>query len=169
MGAPPLASDGSLIYTRPAYFAARHQHSYRTPREMPTPSYSLQALAPVLVVDEVEPCIAFWAGQLAFTTENEVPGPDGRLIFASVKKDGVEIMYQTRASVIAENPAGAAELDGRSIVLFISVPAMADLDAIEQLAMGAPVFKPRFDTFYGTTEIYIREPGGHVVGFAARK
>ena len=136
---------------------------------MTTSSFSLQSLAPVLIVEEVEPCVAFWSERLAFTRENEVPGPDGKLIFASVKKDGVEIMYQTRASVIAENPAGAAELNGRSIALFITVGSLGDLDVIEQRTSDAPVFKPRFDTFYGTTEFYIREPGGNVVGFAATR
>jgi hypothetical protein len=26
--------------------------------------------------------------------------------------------------------------------------------------------KPRHQTFYGSTEIYVREPGGNTVGFA---
>ena len=136
---------------------------------MTIPSYSLLALTPVLIVESVEPSVAFWTDRLGFTKENEVPGPDGKLVFASVKKDGVEIMYQSRASVIAENPAGAAELNGRSVALFITVPAMSDLDTIERQTKGAPVAKPRHDTFYGTTEFYIREPGGNVVGFAAAK
>jgi uncharacterized glyoxalase superfamily protein PhnB len=136
---------------------------------MPTPSYSLQALTPVVIVDAVEPSIAFWTQQLGFTKENEVPGPDGKLIFASVKKDNVEIMYQTTASVVADVPAMREELKGRSVSLFIMVPSVKDLDTIEQHTKGAPVVKPRHDTFYGTTEFYIREPGGNVVGFAAAK
>lgn len=131
--------------------------------------YSLRALAPVLIVDEVEPSISFWRERLGFATENEVPGPDGKLVFASVKKEAVEIMYQSRASVIADNPAGAEELNGRSAALFITVPGVADLDVIERRTQGAAVVKPRHDTFYGTTEFYFREPGGHVVGFAAPK
>jgi uncharacterized glyoxalase superfamily protein PhnB len=136
---------------------------------MSIPHYSLHALTPVLIVDAVEAPVAFWTDRLGFVKENEVPGPDGKLVFASVKKDGVEIMYQTRASVIAENASQAAELNGRSVALFITVPAVADLDAIERQTKGAPVVKPRHDTFYGTTEFYIREPGGNVVGFAAKK
>ncbi len=136
---------------------------------MSTKPYSLGALAPVLIVEAVEPSLKFWTEQLGFTKDNEVPGPDGKLIFASVKKDGVEIMYQTRASVIADNPSGAAELNGRSVALFITVPAIADLDEIARRTKGATVVKPRHDTFYGTTEFYIREPGGNVVGFAAPK
>ena len=135
---------------------------------MPSPNYSLKALTPVLIVDAVEPSIAFWT-QLGFTKENEVPGPDGKLIFASVKKDNVEVMYQTKASVVADVPAMGPELMGRSVSLFITVPSVKDLDAVEQRTKTAPVVKPRHDTFYGSTEFYIREPGGNVVGFAAFK
>jgi len=136
---------------------------------MSTQHYSLKGLAPVLIVDAVEPSLKFWTERLGFAKDNEVPGPDGKLIFASVKKDGVEIMYQTRASVAADNPAMAAELNGRSVSLFITVPTIADLDEIARRSKGAPIVKPRHDTFYGTTEFYIREPGGNVVGFAAPK
>lgn len=132
-------------------------------------SYSLNRLTPVLLVDSVEAGLAFWSDQLGFTKENEVPGPDGKLIFGSAMKDGIEVMYQTKASVIAEDPAAAAELNGRSMVLFITVPSIADLDAIEAAVQGSPVVKARHETFYGATEFYVREPGGHTVGFAAFK
>jgi uncharacterized glyoxalase superfamily protein PhnB len=136
---------------------------------MTASDFALRSLAPVLIVDAVEPSVAFWTDRLGFTKENAVPGPDGALVFASVKKDGVEIMYQTRASVLADDPSAAADVNGRSAALFITVPAMADLDAIEERTSGAPVVKPRHDTFYGSTEFYVREPGGNVVGFAAFK
>jgi len=135
---------------------------------MPVHSFSLTALAPVLIVDAVGPCVDFWTQRMGFTKENEVPGPDGTLQFASVKKDGIEIMYQTRASVIADNPASAPELNGHSTALFITLPSIRDLDAIGQLMKGTTVVKARHDTFYGTTEFYIREPGGNVVGFSTR-
>jgi len=131
--------------------------------------YSLKSLAPVMIVEAVEPSLKFWTEQLGFAKDNEVPGPDRKLIFASAKKDGVEIMYQTRASVIADDPAAAADLNGRSVTLFITVPTIADLDEIARRSKSAPLVKPRHDTFYGTTEFYIREPGGNVVGFAAPK
>ena len=123
----------------------------------------LKQLTPVMIVDRVEPCLAFWVERFGFTASNQVPGEDGALIFASAAKGGIEVMYQTRASVVAENPAAEAELNGRSIVLFIAVD---DFDAAEHALAGAPVVKPRHQTFYGSTEIYVREPGGHTVGFA---
>ena len=128
---------------------------------MPLPA--LKQLTPVLIVEAVEPCIKFWTDRLGFAITNQVPGPDGKLIFASVEKGGIEIMYQTRASVISEQPGSAGELMGHSVALFITV---GDLGPIEKALVGAPVVKPKHETFYGSTEIYVREPGGNTVGFA---
>ncbi len=128
---------------------------------------TLKSLTPVLIVDAVEPCVQFWIETLGFSKPNEVPGDDGKLVFAILQKDGVEIMYQTKASVIAETPEQAGDLGGHSTALFFTVPSIADLDAIEQAVDGAPIVKERHTTFYGSTEFYIREPGGNVVGFAA--
>ena len=127
----------------------------RTPR--------LTQLTPVLVVDAVEPCAAFWVERFGFALENQVPGPDGKLIFASVKRDGVEVMYQTKTSVLADDPKAAKDLEGHSVALFIQVES---LDAVEAAVRGAPLVKARHKTFYGSEEIYVREPGGNTVGFA---
>lgn len=45
---------------------------------------------------------------------------------------------------------------------------MDDIDAIENAVKnaGAEVLVPRRTTFYGSTEIFVREPAGNVVGFA---
>ncbi|HTT68624.1 MAG TPA: VOC family protein [Gemmatimonadales bacterium] len=123
----------------------------------------LKQLTPVLVVDSVEPCLAFWTERFAFTAENQVPGPDGKLIFASAKKGGIEVMYETRKAAVADNVITAKELDGRSCVLFIAVES---LDQVERALAGVPVLKARHKTSYGSLEVYVREPGGHVVGFA---
>lgn len=134
---------------------------------LPTvPVATFRSLAPVMIVDDVAAGLAFWRDRLGFAVENEVPAPDGGLIFGSARRDGVEVMYQSRQSVLAEDPD--AKLDGHSVALFIELGDMASLDAIEHAVQGTPIVKPRHETFYGTTEIYVREPGGNVVGFAAR-
>jgi len=127
--------------------------------KLPTPS----AATVVFIVDAVEPCVSFWVDKLGFAAENQVPGDDGKLVFASVKKGSVEVMYQTRASVIAEDPKAASELNGRSAVLFIVVD---DVDLAERAVAAAPVVKAKHKTFYGSTEIYVKEPGGNTIGFA---
>ena len=128
-----------------------------------SPYPQVSHLAPVLVVEQVEPCVRFWVERFGFVAANQVPSRDGRLAFASVAKAGIEIMYQSRASVATDSPDLAAEFESGSAVLFFTVP---DLDRIEHSVAGAPVVKPRHQTAYGSTEIYIREPGGSLVGFA---
>jgi uncharacterized glyoxalase superfamily protein PhnB len=123
----------------------------------------LKQLTPVLIVDAVEPCVKFWTDRLGFAVTNEVPGPDGKLVFASVQQGAIEIMYQTRASVLDDQPGSAQDLTGHSVALFITVD---NLDQVEKALVGAPLVKPRHQTFYGSVEIYVREPGGNTVGFA---
>jgi uncharacterized glyoxalase superfamily protein PhnB len=123
----------------------------------------LGRLTPVLVVDAVEPCLQFWIERFGLAPESEVPGDDGALVFGIVKRGDVEIMYQTRASVLADRPGESAELTGHSTALFITTE---DLDAVERALEGVPIVQPRHKTFYGSEEIYVREPGGNTVGFA---
>ena len=128
-----------------------------------SPAVHVERLSPVLIVEAVEPCLRFWTERLGFTVENEVPGPDGALVFASVKSGAVEIMYQTRASVLADGAGSADELHGHSTVLFITV---SNLDDVEKATAGVPIVKPRHATFYGSIELYVKEPGGNTIGFA---
>ncbi len=128
-----------------------------------SPALTLKQLTPVLIVEAVEPCIKFWTDRLGFEITNKVPDPDGKLIFASVQRGPIEIMYQTRASVLSEQTGPPGDLMGHSVALFITVD---DLDKVEKSLAGAPVVKARHQTFYGSTEMYVREPGGNTVGFA---
>ena len=101
--------------------AARGSAQESTPTSPPIMPSQFKQLSPVLIVDVVEPCLAFWVDGLGFTLENQVPGPDGTLVFASVKRGSVEVMYQTKASVLADSPTQAADLVGHSTALFITV------------------------------------------------
>ena len=127
---------------------------------------SLQRLTPVLVVESVRDCVPFWIDRLGFEMSNHVPGPDGSLIFAILERGGIEVMYQSRQSVLADGTITRDEIDGHSVALFITVTS---IDDVERRLTGAPIVKPRHDTFYGSTEIYVKEPGGNTVGFAQMK
>lgn len=117
-------------------------------------------LTPILVVETIEPSLAFWEERLGFERTIEVPHGD-RLGFVAVERDGCEVMIQTIASMEDDVPAVVPE-PGDSI-LYLEVE---DLDAIERALEGAEIVIPRRTTFYGAKEIYVREPGGNVVGFA---
>lgn len=120
----------------------------------------LKRITPILLVDEIEPCLAFWDA-LGFDQTSDVTH-DGRLGFVILEKSGLEIMYQTRVRVAADMPA-LADAPGAGTFLFLEV---MDLDATIEAIDGAPVVFPRRKTFYGMEEICVREPGGNVVTFA---
>jgi len=126
-------------------------------------SIRLQRMTPVLIVDSVTDCLPFWIERLGFELTNHVPGPNGTMTFAILERDGIEVMYQSSASVLEDGTMTKGELAGHSVGLFITVYS---LDDIEPRLAGAPVVKPRHHTFYGSTEIYVKEPGGNTVGFA---
>lgn len=85
---------------------------------------AIKKLTPLLVVDAIEPCLPFWE-RLDFANVAQVPHGN-RLGFVILVKDGLEVMYQTRASVQDDVPALAASPMGGTI-LFIEV---SDLDAV---------------------------------------
>lgn len=124
----------------------------------------MRKLSPLLTVDAVEPCIPFWVERLGFAKTVEVP--DGSSLgFAILAKDGVEIMYQSRASVEKDiPPLGQGHSAGfPAMGLFIEV---SDIDAVDRALEGIPHVIPRRRTFYGMEEIVVRDPGGYVVVFA---
>jgi uncharacterized glyoxalase superfamily protein PhnB len=123
---------------------------------------SISKLTPILVVDAIEPCLPFWLERLGFTKTTEVPHEDA-IGFVILQKETVELMYQSRASVAADIPAMAAAIPGGGSVLFLEV---ADINAIEKAIDGVEIVVPRRKTFYGAEEIFVREPGGNIVGFA---
>ena len=123
-------------------------------------SLKLNKLSPVLVVDAIEPCLPFWIDRLGFTKLAEVPEGD-RLGFVILEKDGIEVMYQSRASVRKDIPA-MANVPAGGTNLYIDV---ADVSAIEKAVKGLELVVPRRKTFYGADEIGVREPGGNAVIF----
>ncbi|MEX2180648.1 MAG: hypothetical protein WD771_01275 [Gemmatimonadaceae bacterium] len=123
-------------------------------------AYYLKRISPVLIVERIEPCLAFWDA-LGFDRTAEVPHGD-RLGFVILEKNGVEVMYQTQASVAADLPMLASSPTGGTF-LFLEV---LDLNAVIDAIGDAPVIFPRRKTFYGMEEIGVREPGGNAITFA---
>ena len=126
----------------------------------------MHKITPILVVEEIEPSLALWVDRLGFRKSVEVPDGD-KLAFVVLTRDNLEIMYQTKRSIVEEvDKAGlhpAMNATGAS-VLYVDVP---DLAEIQQKVQGLEILVPYRKTFYGAEELWMREPGGHLVGFAA--
>ncbi len=118
-------------------------------------------LTPVLVVDAIEPVLAFWVDRLGFAKTAEVPH-DNALGFVILERDGIQLMYQTRASVAADVPPLAPPTT-QTNYLFVVVD---DLDAIVSALADVTPVVPRRMTFYGADEYIVREPAGNTVTFA---
>jgi uncharacterized glyoxalase superfamily protein PhnB len=121
-------------------------------------------ITPILFVDAIEPSLEFWVGRLKFEKIAEVPEGD-RLGFVMLKKDDSEIMLQSRESIKKDAGAASQAMLSMTSGLYIEVD---NFTAVLERIQGAEVLVPQRDTFYGMREIYVREPGGQIVGFAAR-
>jgi len=121
-------------------------------------------ITPILLVDEIEPSLKFWVDKLGFEKTVEVPEGD-KLGFVLLQKDGTEVMLQSRESVRKDAGGWAGELLKLGSSLYIEVDDFGD--ALQRV-QGAEVLVPERVTFYGMREIFVREPGRHVVGFASR-
>ena len=123
---------------------------------------AVKKITPVLFAPEIEPCVAFWVDRLGFEKTAEVPD-GGKLGFAMLQKDAVELMYQSYASA-EKDIAAVADLARKGpTFLFIEVD---NLDAIIAATRDATVLVPLRTTFYGATELTVKDPAGHVVTFA---
>ena len=107
----------------------------------------LLKLTPVLMVDAIEPVLPFWVEKLGFVI---------------LERDGIEVMYQTKASV-AEDVAPLSQSPMKGTFLFFQVE---DLDDIERRLAGVGTVVPRRKTFYGADELIVKAPCGNTVTFA---
>jgi hypothetical protein len=120
-------------------------------------------LTDVHIVDEVEPCVAFWTERFGFRKILETPLGD-KVGYAALVRDQVEIHYRSRASLVGEIEGLAAYPLQDSSLITIEMPSVEEV--IPQLA-GIDVIIARRRTFYGNNEVVIRAPGGQIVIFTA--
>lgn len=125
----------------------------------------IRKLTPVLVVESIEPLLELWTA-LGFTKTVEVPHGN-RLGFAILESGNAEVMLQTVDSVRADEPRLLA---GRA---FGPAAVYVEVDDIEAAAAtipdGTEVVAARRTTFYGATEVILRDASGNVITLAQMK
>src|SRR5580693_3011450 len=124
---------------------------------------NVKKITAVLLVEEVEPCVAFWTGRMGFEKTAEVPDDGGKVAFAMLQKGAAEIMYQTYASVEKDNPHPDILARKGPTLLYIEVD---DLAAAMAATASAEVVMPERTTFYGSKEFGVKDPAGHIITFA---
>jgi uncharacterized glyoxalase superfamily protein PhnB len=123
---------------------------------------NVKKITAILFVEQVDPCVQFWVERFGFEKAAEVP--DGnQLAFAMLQKANVELMYQSYAS--ADQDVGAISQAVRKGPTFLYLE-VDNLDETIAALKNAEVVMPKRTTFYGSTEIGIRDPAGHFITFA---
>jgi uncharacterized glyoxalase superfamily protein PhnB len=124
---------------------------------------NVKKITPVLFVPEVEPCVKFWVERFGFEKTAEVPDGD-KLAFALLQKANVELMYQSYASADKDVGSTISQVVRKGpTFLYVEVD---NLDQTFNAVKDGEVAMPRRKTFYGSTEIGIKDPAGHYVTFA---
>lgn len=124
---------------------------------------NVKKITPVLFVQDVEPCVKFWVERFGFQATAEVPDGD-KLAFAMLQKGNVELMYQSYASADKDVGTTISQVARKGpTFLFVEVD---NLEETIKAAKDAEVVMPKRKTFYGSTEIGVKDPAGHWITFA---
>jgi len=123
---------------------------------------NIKKITPVLYADELESCVKFWTERFGLQKTVEVPDGD-RLGFVILQNGNLELMYQSFASARKDAPIVSKEIEGGRTFLYVEVEK---LEPFIQATKDANVVLPVRTTFYGATEIGVKDPAGHVVVFA---
>jgi uncharacterized glyoxalase superfamily protein PhnB len=119
-------------------------------------------ITPTLIVEKIEPSLKFWTETLGFTKVADVAGEKG-LVFAMLVKDTLEVHFQTRESAGTDIPYLKDCKNPPATFLYIDVK---DVKTLYEKFKNLDILLPLEKTFYGATHFFIREPGGHVLGFS---
>ena len=124
---------------------------------------NVKKITPVLFVQDVEPCLKFWEERFGFQRTAEVPDGE-KLAFAMLQRGSVELMYQSYASADQDVGTTISQVVRKGpTFLYLEVD---NLDETIAAVQGSEVVMPVRKTFYGSTEIGIKDPAGHYVTFA---
>ena len=124
---------------------------------------TVKKITPVLFVQDIEPCVKFWVERFGFKTTAKVPDGD-KLAFAMLQKGNVELMYQSYASADKDVGTSISQVVRKGpTFLYVEVD---NLEKTMHAVKGAEMYMPKRQTFYGSTEIGIKDPAGHFVTFA---
>ncbi len=126
----------------------------------------LKKLTPNLMVEDVKRTITFYRDVLGFELLVTVP-PDGEHFgWAMMKRDGVELMFQSRESLVHDLPGLGLEQTpiGASQTFYIEVEGVRAL--YEALKDRVEIVAELHTTFYDTEEFYFRDCNGYILSFS---
>jgi lactoylglutathione lyase len=123
----------------------------------------LKKLTPNIMVEDVNNTIEFYQKLLGFEVLVTVP-EEGQCAWAMLKRDAVEMMFQSRTSLGEEIPALHQKEIGGSLTFYIEVEDVEGL--YEHLKGSVTIVQDMHKTFYGAQEFAIQDCNGFILAFA---
>jgi len=138
---------------------------------------ALKKLTPNLMVDDVSDTIRFYKDVLGFEFVMAVPKnsqevlmeipKDRQLIYAMMKNDNVELMFQEKNSLSEDIPALKGVEIGGTVTFYIEVENVEEHFA--KLKEKVEIVKELQTTFYGMQEFYLKDCNGYILCFSEKR
>lgn len=123
----------------------------------------LKKLTPNIMVEDVNNTIEFYQKVLGFEVLVTVP-EEGQFAWAMLKRDTIEMMFQSRTSLGEEIPALQQKEIGGSLTFYIEVENVEGL--YEHLKGSVTIVQDMHKTFYGAQEFAIQDCNNFILTFA---
>ena len=119
----------------------------------------MKSIVPALAVADIDASVKFYTDVLGFDVAFAMPGEDGKLVHASVKRGDSALMF---GKIDPSNAHDQGQL-GKGVVLYATVADDEDIDAyFERVkATGARVVQEPTDQFWGHRDWAIADPDGY--------
>lgn len=124
---------------------------------------TFNSLTPNLMVENVNETINFYHAVLGFEKVSTVPD-EGEFVWASMRKDSVEIMFQEVGNLKNDIPELENESPGGGFTLFLKITGVTQLH--EAIYEKADIVDGLRDTFYGMREFTVKDINGYYLTFA---
>ncbi len=125
----------------------------------------LQKLVTNLMVEDVNKTVTFYEDVLDYILVMNVP-EDGAWDWALLKRDGIEIMFQSKKSMQKEFPPLRGKEIGSTISLYVSVDDVKEYYKL--LKDKVKIVKELHPTEYGTEEFSFNDCNGYILVYAQR-
>ena len=117
----------------------------------------LTAIAPQLLVDNLQQSVAYYRDQLGFREDFVYES-----FYASVSRDGLPIHLKCTPKTVADR---AHRKQGEHLDAFIAVTGVEALHE-ELRSRGVRIIKPLQARPWGHTDFYVEDPDGYIICFS---
>lgn len=123
----------------------------------------IKRITPNLMVEDVEASVSFYKSVLGFDMVTAFPDT-GRMSFAIVSRDNMDIMFQQKEDLISEIREFENVPLGGSFTIHIDVRDI--LMIYEKAVLSARIVQELHQTPYGTKEFSIKDNNGYIITFS---